>query len=206
VTTKTAPAPPGDRDRDRRRDRRGASAPREAAAEFERLYRDNVEAVTSFFARRTTQPQVVADLTADTFVSAISSFATFDPRKGTGRAWLLGIARRVYAAHCEASSRRHDQVLRLAGRRELEPDQIEELVARIDSERSGRALLAALAALPEADRAAVELVDVAGLRPAEAAAVLGVAAGALRMRLMRARARLRKESITRNGDDHDQVR
>lgn len=206
MTTKTAPAPPGDRDRDTPRGRRGASAPREPAAEFERLYRDNVEAVTSFFARRTTQPQVVADLTADTFVSAISSFATFDPRKGTGRAWLLGIARRVYAAHCEASSRRHDQVLRLAGRRELEPDQIEELVARIDSERSGRALLAALAALPEADRAAVELVDVAGLRPAEAAAVLGVAAGALRMRLMRARARLRKESITRNGDDHDQVR
>ena len=38
----------------------------------------------------------------------------------------------------------------------------------------------------------VELVDLAGLRPKEAAQVLGVAPGTLRMRLMRARARLRK--------------
>ena len=37
----------------------------------------------------------------------------------------------------------------------------------------------------------VELVDLAGLRPKEAAQVLGVAPGALRMRLMRGRARLR---------------
>jgi DNA-directed RNA polymerase specialized sigma24 family protein len=40
----------------------------DAAAEFERLYRDNVKAVTSFFARRSADPQTVADLTADTFV------------------------------------------------------------------------------------------------------------------------------------------
>jgi hypothetical protein len=37
------------------------------------------------------QPQTVADLTADTFVAAITSLATFDPRKGTARAWVLGI-------------------------------------------------------------------------------------------------------------------
>jgi hypothetical protein len=34
-------------------------------AEFERLYRVNVDVVTSYFARRTADPQVVADLTAD---------------------------------------------------------------------------------------------------------------------------------------------
>jgi DNA-directed RNA polymerase specialized sigma24 family protein len=38
-----------------------------AAAEFERLYRANVDAVTAYFARRTTDPQLVADLTADTY-------------------------------------------------------------------------------------------------------------------------------------------
>ena len=46
--------------------------------------------------------------------------------------------------------------------------------------------------LPAADRAVVELVDLAGLQPKEAAQVLGIAPGTLRMRLMRARARLRK--------------
>jgi RNA polymerase sigma-70 factor (ECF subfamily) len=46
--------------------------------------------------------------------------------------------------------------------------------------------------LPATDRAVVELVDLAGLRPKEAAQVLGIAPGTLRMRLMRARARLRK--------------
>ena len=72
-----------------------------ATAEFERLYRANVDAVTAYFARRSADPQVVADLTADTFVAAITGFSSFDPRKGTARAWVFGIARRVYAAHCE---------------------------------------------------------------------------------------------------------
>lgn len=73
-----------------------------AAGEFERLYRANVEAVTAYFARRSADPHVVADLTADTFVTAITSFGSFDPGKGTARAWVCGIARHVYAAHCEA--------------------------------------------------------------------------------------------------------
>ena len=47
--------------------------------------------------------------------------------------------------------------------------------------------------LPALERAAIELVDLDGLAPQEAAAVLGVARGVLRMRLSRARAGLRKE-------------
>jgi RNA polymerase sigma-70 factor (ECF subfamily) len=150
----------------------------DAAAEFERLYRAQVDAVTAYFARRSADPQTVADLTADTFVQAIASFGSYDPRRGTGRAWLFGIARRIFAGHCEAHSRQHERVARLAGRRELEPDQVGELLDRIDAERAGRALF--------------ELVDLAGLAPKEAAASLGLSGGAARMRLMRARARLRK--------------
>jgi RNA polymerase sigma factor (sigma-70 family) len=164
----------------------------DAAADFERLYRANVAAVTAFFARRSAEPQTVADLTADTFVEAITSYRTFDPRRGTARAWVFGIARRIYAAHCEAHSRQQARVQRLAGRRELEPDQVGELLDRIDAERDGRALLSELTALPALDRAVVELVDIAGLRTKEAASVLGLSGGAVRMRLMRARARLRK--------------
>ena len=181
---------------------------RGAAAEFELLYRAQVDAITAYFARRSADPQTVADLTADTFVQAIASFGSFDPRRGSGRGWLFGIARRVYAGHCEARSRRQESVARLAGRRELEPDQVAELLDRIDAERAGRALVTALAALPAADRALVELVDLDGLTPKEAAATLGLSAGAARMRLMRARTRLRKttDMTTSKDIDDDEVR
>ena len=165
-----------------------------AATEFERLYRANVDAVTAYFARRTADPQLVADLTADTFVAVITGFQSFDPRKGTARAWLFGIAGHVYAAHCQAYSQQRHKLQRLAGRRELDQDQVEELLERIDAERAGRGLLAELARMPERDRAVIDLVDIAGLRPQEAAAALGLTPGTVRMRLMRARGRLRKMS------------
>jgi RNA polymerase sigma factor (sigma-70 family) len=163
-----------------------------ATAEFERLYRANVDGVTAYFARRSTDPQVVADLTADTFVAAITGFGSFDPRKGTARAWVFGIAGHVYASYCQAYSQQQQRLERLVGRRDLDLDQVDELLDRIDAERAADGLFAELARLPERDRAVIDLVDIAGLQPKEAAAALGLPAGTVRMRLMRARARLRK--------------
>jgi RNA polymerase sigma factor (sigma-70 family) len=177
-----------------------------AAAEFERLYRANVDAVSGYFARRTGDPQLVADLTADTFVAVITGFGSFDPRKGTARSWVFGIARNVYAAHCAAYSQQQHKLRRLAGRRDLDRDQVAELLERIDAERAGRDLIAGLAALPERDRAVIELVDIAGCAPKEAAAALGLTPGSVRMRLMRTRARLRKQALSVNqirGDRND---
>ena len=172
----------------------GQAAGGGAAAEFERVYRANVDAVSAYFARRTADPQLVGDLTADTFVAVISHFGSFNPGKGTARAWVFGIARHVYASHCEAYSQHQDRLRRLAGRRDLDADEVGELLERIDAERAGRVLIAGLAALPERDRAVIELVDIAGLRPKEAAAALGLSPGSVRMRLMRTRARLRKHN------------
>ena len=187
--------------------RAGARAAGDGAApEFERLYRANVQAVTAYFARRSADPHVVADLTADTFATAITSFGSFDPGRGTARAWVFGIARHVYAAHCEAYGQQQDRLRRLAGRRGLEPDQVEELLDRIDAERAGRDLVTGLGALPDRDRAVVELVDMAGFRPKEAAAALGLTPGAVRMRLLRTRAQLRKHAKTRDqmrGENND---
>lgn len=149
----------------------------------------------AYFARRSADPHVVADLTADTFVAVITHFGSFDPRKGTARAWVFGIARRVYASYCEAYSQQQHKLRRLAGRRDLDPDQVEELLDRIDAERIGRDLVSGLATLPERDRAVIELVDLIGLRPKEAAAALGLTPGAVRMRLMRTRARLRNQAL-----------
>jgi RNA polymerase sigma factor (sigma-70 family) len=117
---------------------------------------------------------------------------------------VFGIARRVYASYCEAYRQQQHKVQRLAARRDLDPDQVEELVDRIDAERAGRHLVTGLAALPDRDRAVVELVDIAGLAPREAADALGLAPGTVRMRLMRARARLRTTSTERiKGDRND---
>src|SRR5579875_3018748 len=142
--------------------------PGSALHELEVLYRANVRAVTAYFARRCTDPQTVADLTSETFVQAAAGFGGFDPRRGTGRAWLFGIAVHVFAAHCAETADGRAAVARLAGRRALEADETEELTGRIDAEREGRELIARCARLPEGERAAVELVDLAGLTPKEA--------------------------------------
>src|SRR5450755_3393976 len=149
--------------------RRGSSG--SALAEFEQIYRSNVGAMTAYFARRCADPQTVADLTSETIVAAAGAFGSFDPGRGTARAWLVGIA----------------------GLGELPVDEIDELADKIDAERAGRELIERCSQLPALERGAVELVDLDGLTPKEAAAALGVPRGVLRMRLSRARARLRKE-------------
>jgi RNA polymerase sigma-70 factor, ECF subfamily len=161
--------------------------------EFEQMYLRNVDVLMGYFARRCGEPQTVADLTSETFVRAVNGFAGFDPRRGSDRAWLFGIASRVFARHCEQSAGSRDAVTRLGGHRPLDGDEIEELAERIDAEREGAALIQRCAQLPAVERAAIELVDLEGLTPKEAALALGVSRVAFRQRLSRARSRLRKE-------------
>jgi RNA polymerase sigma factor (sigma-70 family) len=162
-------------------------------AGFELLYRTEVRPVTAFFARRSGEPETVADLTAETFLEALRSYGSFDPAKGSGRSWVFAIARRVYARHCERVARQRMAASRERGRLALDGEAIEDLAERIDAEREGRELLKRIAQLPRMDREALELVDLSGLTAREAAKVLGSTSGALRVRLYRARARLRKE-------------
>jgi RNA polymerase sigma factor (sigma-70 family) len=161
--------------------------------EFERVYLRNVDVLMGYFARRCRDPHTVADLTSETFVRAMDGFARFDPRRGSDRAWLFGIAAHVFARHCEQSAGGRDAAARLGGHRTLGVDEIEELAGRIDAEREGAALMRRCARLPAVERAAIELVDLDGLSPKEAAQSLGVSGVAFRKRLSRARSRLRKE-------------
>lgn len=146
-----------------------------------------------YFARRCRDPQTVADLTSETFVRAVGGFARFDPRRGSERAWLFGIAANVFAHHCERAAGGRDAVERLGGHRTLGLDEIEELVERIDAEREGASLMQRWEQLAPLERAAIELVDLEGLTPKEASAALGVSRVAFRKRLSRARARLGQE-------------
>ena len=170
------------------RDRSGGSA----LAEFEQIYRSNVGVVTAYFARRCADPQTVADLTSETIVRAANGW-DFDPQRGTARGWLFGIAANVYAQHCAHAANGRAAAFRLAGLADLPVDEIDELAGKIDAQCAGRELIERCSQLSGLERAAVELVDLDGLTPKEAAAALGVSRGVLRMRLSRARARLRKE-------------
>jgi RNA polymerase sigma factor (sigma-70 family) len=166
---------------------------RPIVSEFETFYRANVTVVGSFFARRSVDPHVVADLTSETFVRAMSSAPSLSGVRSP-RAWVFAIARAVYARHQAELIGGRTTIARLSGRVTLQGDQIDDLVERIDAERHGRNLLDRAAYLSDVERLAVELVDLAGLTPQEAGEALGISAGAVRVRLFRARTRLRKES------------
>jgi DNA-directed RNA polymerase specialized sigma24 family protein len=103
------------------------------------------------------------------------------------------IAAHVWAGYCARVDDSRHAIARLAGYRALDANEIDELAAKIDAQQAGRELLERCSMLSANERAAIELVDLAELTPKEAAAALGVSRGVLRMRLLRARARLRKE-------------
>jgi RNA polymerase sigma-70 factor (ECF subfamily) len=120
----------------------------------------------------------------------MSSIHTFEGR-GSLRAWLLAIARAVYAQQQEALADGRLVFDRLTGQVSLQHDELEDLVDRIDAECAGRELLERIKRLPELERSAIELVAREGMTSRDAAQVLNISPGALRVRLFRARARLR---------------
>lgn len=158
---------------------------------FEEFYREHVDAVTRFVARRVDDPHTVADLTAEVFLAVIDSGHTYRPRLGSERAWLYGVARNVASAERRRAARESALSGRVAGRRLLEQDDIARLEEKLTAERDGRRALAALAELPDGERAVIELIVVDQLTVGEAAAALGVSKVAARVRLHRARKALR---------------
>jgi RNA polymerase sigma factor (sigma-70 family) len=73
----------------------------------------------------------------------------------------------------------------------LDEDDYARLEARIDASRLRQPLSDALGSLAPTERAILELVDIDGLAPSDAARVLGISPAAARMRLARGRRRLR---------------
>jgi RNA polymerase sigma-70 factor, ECF subfamily len=160
---------------------------------FEVFYREHVEGIERFVARRVGDRESAADLTAEIFLAAIDSAHRYRPRLGTPKAWLLGIAR----VHVAGDARRRDRQRvgeeRLRGSALLDEDDAARLDARIDAAAQSRRLYKAMEALPEAERAVLELVALDELGLTEAAAAAGVRPVTARVRLHRARRKLRAE-------------
>lgn len=166
---------------------------------FEQFYRSHVRAVEGFVARRVGDPHTAADLTADVFLAAIESAASYRNDRGTPAGWLFGIARNVVAQHARSDAREHRAVARISGRALLDDESIHRVEQRLDAERHARQLYAGMARLSENERAVLELVALDGLSVADAAHVLGVQPVTARVRLHRARRTVRA-SITAEPD------
>ena len=156
-------------------------------AAFEVFYRRHVDRVIGFAARRVADPADAADLVAATFVTVLTAARSYDPGRGEPGAWLLGITARLIVNARRRKARESAALARIAGRRLLGPSDIERLEERIDAARSSQAVIVALDRLRPRAREALLLVSEAGLRPAEAARVLGISPAAFRMRLSAAR-------------------
>jgi RNA polymerase sigma-70 factor (ECF subfamily) len=161
--------------------------------EFEQIYRRHVSGVTDYFARRSSEPQIVADLTSETLERAANAWCDFDRSKASARAWLFGLAVQVDARHRSEPVSAAQATAVPAASRSLSGNEVRELAAKIDAQRDSRDVLRRCARLPGLELDAVDLVDLAGLAPDEAAAALGVYPSELLGQLSRARTRLLEE-------------
>lgn len=157
---------------------------------LEAFYREHIEAVQRFVARRVESPEDAADLTAEVFLAAIHASPAYRGEASAPRAWLYGIARRVVASHHRSTARALRAVGRIDAKELLDDDATDRIIARIDSQRAAREVYRSLATLPQRQHAVVELVAVDGLSVTEAAAALGISAGNARVSYHRARQRL----------------
>jgi RNA polymerase sigma-70 factor (ECF subfamily) len=151
---------------------------------FERLFRAHHPAVRAY-ARRRIDPTTAEDIVAETFVVCWRRLADVpeDPLP-----WLLGVARRCLANRRRADDRRSA----LAERAEAWlPAGSERDIAEAVTEREE--LLSAFGRLSATDREVLALVAWDGLDVAGAARVLGCSTTALKVRLHRARRRLRRQ-------------
>jgi RNA polymerase sigma-70 factor (ECF subfamily) len=160
---------------------------------FEAFYREHVEDLQRFVARRVGDREWAADLTAEIFLAAIDSAHRYRPRRGNPKAWLYGIARVLVASDRRKRGRERAGEERLRGSALLDEEDAARMDARLDAAAQSRHLYEAMDRLPEAERAVLELVAVDELSVAEAASAAGVRPVTARVRLHRARRKLRAE-------------
>jgi RNA polymerase sigma-70 factor (ECF subfamily) len=145
-----------------------AAAPSDADAAFEELYRRSRDDVYAYAAGLLRDRSAAEEVTAQAFERAYRKRRSWNPKRGSHRAWLFGIARNAAL----------DELRRRRRQAELVADPEDELAARPEDggEVSIRrtALRDAVAELAPRERELVALKFFAGLTNAEIAGVIGV--------------------------------
>jgi RNA polymerase sigma-70 factor (ECF subfamily) len=147
--------------------------------EMEDVFREHQRALYAFFVRTVGDRHDAEELTQETFVRACGAALRFRGDSSV-RIWLFGIARRVLMEASRKGLFERRRVPELAEVPDVETDH----ALRLDLERE-------FTQLALADRETLMLVDFLGFSPAEAAGVVGADVHTFRMRLHRARRRLR---------------
>ena len=172
---------------------------------FEHVYRTVGTAVLGYTLRRCASRDDAYDVVADTFAVAWRRRTDMPEDPDEARLWLFGIARRCLANAARSSTRASRLGQRLADW--FPPGAVPDPAAVHEQSADAGLVRAALLTLPDDDRDLLTLVACEGLTPAQAAVVLGLTPGATRVRLHRARARLRaalpdSDLTEETSDDH----
>jgi RNA polymerase sigma-70 factor, ECF subfamily len=159
----------------------------ERATAFTRLYDAEAAGLLAFFARRTFDVTVAAELTAETWAAAYVSWTRFHDRGAGPAPWLYAIARRKLARYyrngrVEARARRRLGLADVS----LTSRDFERVEELIDFERLGRAVARGLAGLSMREREAVTLRVVDERDYADVARLLRCSEQAARTRVSRA--------------------
>jgi RNA polymerase sigma-70 factor (ECF subfamily) len=166
--------------------------PLEGPDAFVAFYREHSRGLLAYFARRTLDAEVAADLTAETFAAAYAVRTRFRERGEGSGPWLYGIARnkltRYYrSSRVEVEARAKIGLPEQVALCESDIARIEELV---DFAATGQAVRAALRELPARDREALSLRVVDARSYREIATLLGCSEQAARVRVSRGLQRL----------------
>jgi len=153
---------------------------------FGRFYDQHYPLVAGYFYRRTFCAHTAAELAAETFAQALASIARYNPREGTERGWLFGIAGNLYKQWLRKGviTNRARRKLRIQTP-VLSADDHERIEQLVDTAELRQGLRQCLDRLSPAVRDAV-LMRVALDRPyEEVASALGCSVGAARVRVTR---------------------
>jgi RNA polymerase sigma factor (sigma-70 family) len=156
---------------------------------FSAVAEAELDAVHRYLVFLTGNRAVAEDLTGETFEKAFRAWRRFDPRRGTPRAWLCGIARSAALDHFRAEERRRRREERYASA----------TPAVVDDEPAASDLETALTQLSAAEREVVALRILLELDGPTTARVLGISPTACSTRLSRALKRL--EELRCDGDE-----
>jgi RNA polymerase sigma-70 factor (ECF subfamily) len=155
---------------------------------FRAVYERHVGAIHRYIAGRL-GPDAADDITAEVFATAYQRRQRYSRERADARPWLYGIATNLMRRQRRAEARRLRALAAAAAH--SQPDHVPGPDAASQSDGLEPALHAALAGLGVRDREVLLLAALGDLRPGELHLALGVSPGAARVRLNRARSRLR---------------
>jgi RNA polymerase sigma factor (sigma-70 family) len=166
-------------------------ASREDPRAFRELYDRWAEKLLAYFYRRVLDPEVAADLVAETFAVALEQRRRFRDQGRPGGAWLLGIARKELSRYLRGQAVELRALRRLGVQRPaLDEESIGRIETLVDASSHRQALAGALDRLSQGERDAVILRVVHELDYPAIARRLGCSEGAARVRVHRGLARL----------------